>query len=249
MCRSHSDNNAVSETLGYILIFMIVVSCIAIILVIGNGVLDNAKSQNNFKGIEQGFMVVSSDLKQVALEGTPLKTTRIHMEGGSITANSSTNEIKVTYNGNTYNNKIGNITFRSSTSSGIIAIENGGLWEKYDITGSDIMVLKPRIFNISDTNTLVLNIIRLNTTGSSIGGSATVSITLQDQGTNVYPYSAPSPSDAEITLNTAYPQAWARFMEDNGAYISGLDDHSFTAKFTKISKLIIIEHNVGVTLN
>jgi len=249
MCQPYSDNSAVSEALGYILIFMIVVSCIAIILVIGNGVLDNAKSQNNFKGIEQGFMVVSSDLKQVALEGTPLKTTKIHLEGGSITANSSTNDITVTYNGHTYyNNKTGNITFRSSTSSGVIAIENGGLWEKYDFTGSDIMVLKPRIFNISDTNTLVLNIIRLNASGSSIGGSATVSITLQDQGTNVYPFNASS-SDVEITLNTAYPQAWARFMEDSGAQVSGLDDHSFTAKFTSISKLIIIEHNVGVTLN
>ena len=97
-----SEDEAVSETLGYILIFTIVLTCIAFILLTGNGVLSNAKSQNNFKSMEQGFSVLNSDLKQVALEGSPVKTTRIHMEGGSISATNDTNRLTVVFNGNTY---------------------------------------------------------------------------------------------------------------------------------------------------
>jgi hypothetical protein len=123
MRRVLSDEVAVSETLGYILIFMIVLTCIAFILLTGNTVLDNAKSQNNFKSMEQGFTVLSSDMKQVALEGTPVKTTRIHMEGGAVSADKNSNDLTVVFNSNTYSfPNTGNITFRSDNNQRVVSI-------------------------------------------------------------------------------------------------------------------------------
>jgi hypothetical protein len=252
-----SDDDAVSETLGYILIFMIVLSCIAFILLAGNGVLDATKSQNNFKSMEQGLTVVSSDLKQVALEGTPVKTTRIHMEGGSISAKADTNEMTISFDETeVYDEDMGNIRFMSDTDSSIVSLENGGVWDRQGVNSGNIVVLKPRFYMIidPDTNaqTLVLNVIKLDANPpSAIGGSTTMDIKLMDKGTNVLTYDDPTGKDVEVTFYTDYPDAWARFFQENGANYPPLEitsDH-VKVKFQTISKLVISEHTVGVSID
>ncbi|HTY91831.1 MAG TPA: hypothetical protein VMC84_11695 [Methanocella sp.] len=257
MKRVFIEDEAVSETLGYILIFGIVLTCIAFILLVGNSMLDTAKSQNNFKSMEQGLTVLSSDMKQVALEGTPVKTTRIHMEGGSIANYNASNELIVKFNGVTeYDNYTGNITFQSSTDPSIISIENGGLWEMTNINSSDIVVLKPRIYYIPQTKTLIMNVIRLGGNMSAIGGSATVDINLQYSTTNVYSYSVPAGS-MTITFNTAYPRAWSRFLIDDNVLapagattLTALDNNSFTVNVNQpqVSNLIISEHWINASI-
>lgn len=250
-----NDDSAVSETIGYILIFMIVLTCIAFILLVGNGLLDTTKAQNNFKSMEQGLAVVSSDMKQVALEGTPVKTTRIHMEGGSISAKEDTNAITITVDGAPIYNNIntGNIMFRSDKDNSIVSLENGGLWEKQGVNAGNIVVLKPRIYTtvdpVTNVRTLVLNIIRLDTASpSSVGGSATMDIMLEDKGTNVFSYPYATVKDVVITFYTDYPDAWSRFFEENGAINLVVNTDSVTVTFPIISKLIISEHMVGATI-
>jgi hypothetical protein len=249
-----NDDNAASETLGYILIFMIVLTCIAIILFAGNGVLDTAKSQNNFKNMEQGFTVLCSDLKQVALEGTPVKTTRIHMEGGAASAKANTNELIVTFEGTErYHQDIGNIMFKSDRDDSIVSLENGGLWEKQGMNSGDIVVLEPRIYKTTDPDTnketLVLNIINLDANPeSAVGGSTTMDVMLTDEGTSVLSYDASPGQDVVITFYTNYPGAWERFYQKNGAATVSYSDR-VTATFPSISKLIISEHTVGATMS
>ena len=89
MTSIHKDDKAVSETIGFILIFAIVLTCIGIILLYGNQVLDVTKNENNFQSIQQGFIVLQSDLQQVALEQTPVKTSMIHLEDGTVFFNST----------------------------------------------------------------------------------------------------------------------------------------------------------------
>jgi len=260
-----NDDNAVSETLGYILIFMIVLTCIAFILLAGNGVLDSTKAQNNFKSMEQGLTIVSSDLTQVALEGTPVKTTRIHMEGGSVSAKAdAASQITITYPDTNFTNNpypasnTGRIMFTSDKDNGIVSIENGGLWEKQGVSNGDIAVLKPHIYETVDpathAQTLVLNIIKLDANPeSSIGGSATMDVKLSYEQTRVYSYdasNAPTGKDVGITFDTKYPNAWERFFKeiDPSATVSH-SDTQVTATFPQVSKLIISEHTVGVLIN
>ncbi len=249
------DDEAVSETLGYILIFMIVLTCIAFILYAGNGVLASAKAQNNFEGMEQGFSVLNSDLKQVALEGTPLKTTRIHMEGGSISAKADTNHISIKFQGvDKYQDDTGYIKFMLDSDSSIVSLENGGVWEKPGGSGGNLVVLKPRIYRITDPDTgvqtLVVNLIKLDATPpSSIGGSTTIDVTLKDEGTNVYTYEEPSGSSVDIKFYTDYPDAWARFFTDIGATGATVNSDHIMVTFPAISKVIISVHQVGVAIS
>lgn len=252
MSRIFNDDRAVSESLGYILIFGIVLSCIALIMLFGNDILNSAKADNNFKSIEQGMTIVISDLKRVALEGTPVKTARIHMEGGSISATRDTNPISITFNTNTYSNNTGNITYISSSDNSRISIENGGLWERDVTNGTDIVVLKPRIYNttFAGKNTLVLNIIRFDANAdTAVGGSATIDVILRDQSENPpYTWDAGTPQTVHITFNTAYPNAWARFFAEEGAHTSTTTD-TVTADFPDISRVIVNENLIGATVD
>lgn len=254
MSRMFNDDRAVSETLGYILIFGIVLTCIALIMLFGNNILNSAKSENNFKSIEQGLSIVNSDLKQVALEGTPVKMTRMHLEGGSMLAKRDTNEIRIDFYTHSYDHNTGEITFISSSDNSMISLENGGLWEKQATEGTDVIVLKPRIFDttFAGKDTLVLNVIRFNAaTDTSVGGSATIDVTLEDQGiTTPVTWDAPSPQTVTITFNTAYPNAWARYFHEEGASpMPSVVGNTVTATFPGISRVIVCEHLVSATID
>ena len=132
------DNKAVSESLGYILVFAIVLTGIAGIVFFGVTMLNDAKDRNNFQNVEQGLTVVQSDLKRVAMEKAPLKTTKMHVEGGTLSTNFTYSALRVDFNGYVYDNKTGNITYYSNNGLKMLSIEDGGLWKSYGGPLSDL---------------------------------------------------------------------------------------------------------------
>ena len=59
----------------------------------------------------QNLVIVQSDLNQVTLDGTPVKTTMMHMESGTLSLNTTSARIKVDYDTTHYNNSTGQIVF------------------------------------------------------------------------------------------------------------------------------------------
>ncbi len=244
------QDSAVSETLGSILMYSIVFTGIALILLLGGGMLDTAKGQNNFRGVEHGFTVLYSDLEQAALDGTPVKTTRMHIEGGNIRADGATNHLLVTYNGDKYNDDMGSITYKSDRDMSAVSLECGGLWKTYG-SGTDVCVLRPRIYYDEDTKTLFLNVARLGGAPSSAGGAANLNVRLESKGTTVKQYDEPSGVPVTITLDTAYPGAWARFFEEAIPSSTATPDYAggkVTVTKDGVKRLVISEHKVDVKI-
>ena len=241
------DDRAVTETMGYILLFSIVLTAIALILLFGNSILNNEKDNNNFHSIEQGFTIIQSDMQQVALEGTPNKTTMIHMNGGSILSNTSTGKLKIDYNATHYDNYTGHIIFMSPSDLSTISIENGGVWEKGNENGTDVLISKPRFYITPQSHTLVLNIIRINAMPLSNAGIATLTIQMMYNTTYVYTDSMVGGGPVAITMDTQYPNAWKRYLEDtigpvvNVGY-TAMPDGSSKFTISNVDKLIISEH-------
>lgn len=217
--------------------------------------LDAAKSQNNFKGIEYGFTILYSNIEQSALDGTPVKTMTIHMEDGSLMASNASNKLTISVNGapilfygQSYLNT-GNITFRSSRDMSMISLENGGLWETYG-GETDTCLLKPRIFYDEDTSTLFMNVIVLDGNPISIGGSATLNIQIRFNDTIVSQHDVVS-GNVVITFDTAYPGAWGRFFKEVNPQFDVSPDYynnRVTITMQGIKKLIISEHRLNVSV-
>lgn len=245
------QDQAVSETIGSILMFGIMLAGIVIILLVGGGMLDNTKSQNNFKGIEHGFTILYSDIEQSALDCTPVKTAKIHMEDGSIIFNNSSNKISINAGSSPiFEGTAGNMTFKSNRDMSMISLENGGLWETYG-EGSDTCVLKPRIFFDEDTRTIFINIIRLKGNSVVISGYTTIYVQLKFNSTDVSSYNVSNNENVTITFNTAYPGAWGRFFQEvNPQFYVTPDYNNYIVNITiqGIKKVIISEHILDVSI-
>ncbi|HEY3274529.1 MAG TPA: hypothetical protein VGJ92_12230 [Methanocella sp.] len=244
------DDMGVSESLGYILVFAIVLTGIAGIVFFGVTMLNDAKDRNNFQNVEQGLTVVQSDLKRVAMEKAPVKTSKLHVEGGMLSTNFTSSSLRVDFNGNVYDHAIGNITYYSNTGLKTLSIENGGLWKSVGYSAGDLGIAPPRIFSSSVNHAIVINVVRLEGTPSSYASSGTMNLVMEYAGNRVYTYTAPVPGDVTITVNTAYPNAWSRFIEES---ISGftvtpvsISDSQMMMTISDVSEVIISEHTVNI---
>ena len=79
------NRTAVSEVIGYVIIFGIVMLSIGMIYAVGLPVLQSSTDATQFKSIEQGFLILQTDLFKVALDPAPVRTTKLGTaEGGSL---------------------------------------------------------------------------------------------------------------------------------------------------------------------
>jgi FlaG/FlaF family flagellin (archaellin) len=244
------DDRGVSESIGYILVFAIVLTGIAGIVFFGVTMLNDAKDRNNFQNVEQGLTVVQSDMKRVAVEKAPVKASKIHVEGGTLAMNFSSASIRVDFDGHTYDNPTGDITYYSDTGLKTLSIENGGLWKSYGGPMNDVGILPPRIFSSYANNALVINVIRLTGNDTAFYSSGTANLVMEYAGNRVYTYDAAVPGDVTITVNTAYPNAWFRFMDESidGFPVTPIDVNETRMKvsISGVSEVIISEHTINV---
>jgi hypothetical protein len=251
------DDSAVSETLGYIILFGIALTAIALILLVGNTIIDNEKSRDNFQNIVQSFNIIQSNMKQVALDGTPVKTTTIHMEGGTMGKNTTAARLQVDYNGLQYDSPTGQIIFikdRDTTYN--VSIENGGVWEA--MSGYSTMVAQPRIYVTPLTGTLVLNVYKLSAAGTSIANSGAGTMTIEmryNNSSNVLPTVVNPAGAVTLTMDTNYRNAWKDYLNNSmiGTNVAVTYDDSYPdgvkATLSPISQLIISEHCINVSMS
>jgi hypothetical protein len=76
------NEDAVSESLGRIMIFGVIMACIALIYINGNAIINDAQESTNFQGMEQGFQIIGSDLRKTAYEESPMMTSRVNIGFG-----------------------------------------------------------------------------------------------------------------------------------------------------------------------
>jgi hypothetical protein len=270
MTSIHKDERAVSETIGFILIFAIVLTCIGIILLYGNQVLNVTKNENNFQSIQQGFIVLQSDLQQVSLGQAPVKTSTIHLEDGTVFFNQAKGHLTIKDNGTSteyYNDNTGWITYSSSTDRSQVSIENGGLWMHYNDMSNYAVITTPRIYASQDIQdppgvtmyTVVVNVIHMVGTDQAKSGPRTLSIQMKPTGTLVNTFT-PTDNTIDLTYETNHPYAWQASLTNNAKlYGNDLDElspvssmptsSSVKVTLTNVKTLIISIHDVGVALN
>jgi hypothetical protein len=268
----YNDDRAVSETIGFILIFAIVLTCIGIILLYGNQVLNVTKNQNNFQSIQQGFIVLQSDLLQGALDQAPVKTSMIHLEDGTVFLDGSKGAITISndVDGTYYTNNTGWITYSSGHDRSQISIENGGLWMHYDDVSNYAVITAPRIYATQDSQnptdtlcTVVVNVIKLTGDYQAKSGPRTLSIRMEPEDTSVIMRS-PADHTVDLSYETDHPYSWNAFLNDSDNLYGNnfyklasstppvtptTPTSPITVKLYNVKTLIISVHDVKVALN
>ncbi len=248
------SDSAVSEVVGYTLVFGIVVLAIGLIYVTGIPALQSTKDATQFKSIEQGFMILNTDLSKVALDQSPVRTTKLGTaEGGMLASDPAACNIslKIFESGNEQFNdtiELGRIEFVSGVGS--ISCENGAVITRYG-SGS-FMTIKPRMFK-SNQDPIMFSLIKVNDSSRSASGGIS-QITISNPRFNESLFNTPEVyenGEMEIKVDSEYADSWARFLssEFGATFPDPLPDSS-TGWSDKISfdKLVVVEYVVSVDI-
>lgn len=136
------NDKGVSEIVGYIFVFGIVLSTVAYAYINVANIIKDTSEKYRVEGLRESFKRVQNVFFLSAYGGSPLQSIQTELQGGSFYINDNP-RIKVTVNGTTIlNEKAGSIVFEFKDYK--IAVENGAVFEDY--YGYHRTVVDPRIF-------------------------------------------------------------------------------------------------------
>ena len=182
-----TGDNGVSESLGFLLIFTMVIIGIGLVTLYGYPMLLQQQTSADKQIMQKNMIVLQNDVKSLAFKTVPYKETMLNIGGGSLTIYPSDPSITLTPtseigiyeagSGLSYveNFHPGDLRYHSTTAGGDISLQNGAVVMRNAVEPGSVMVAEPRWFYDSQTNTMVVNLISLNSsTKISRGGVGVV---------------------------------------------------------------------------
>jgi hypothetical protein len=168
-CR-RTGNDGVSESIGFILIFAMVIMGIGLVTLYGYPMLLQQQTSADEQIMEKNMIVLQNDMKSLAYKTVPYKETSMKIGGGALTVNNDvTNGPTFQIQDGNHNplmpdNKTGNLIYQSTSTQEEISLQNGAVMKR-NLQGSSagsVMLAEPRWFYDGQTETLVINVIRIN---------------------------------------------------------------------------------------
>lgn len=232
--RKYPGTDGVSEAIGFLLIFSMVIVGIGLVTLYGYPMLLQQQNSADERIMEKNMIVLQNDVKSLSYKMVPYKETSLKIGGGSLTAKNPVGTSSPTFNvydewpicnfygskdvGTPANFQSGAMDYYSPASHTEISLQNGAVVMRDLGQSGSSMLAEPRWFIDEETNTIVINLIVINTS-EPVGrsGIGTVRMKLQnvtfyqpyeiDAGRDIYvSYSPPASGDQD------YSTAWNNYF-------------------------------------
>ncbi|WP_232688390.1 DUF7289 family protein [Halobacterium zhouii] len=209
---------ALSDVLGFVLIFGIVVSTVAVVYVGGFDALTEARDVQRFDNAERAFDVLDANVEDLALRGAPSRATEIRLADASIGFGPPVSFNVTTESGRWYQRSIRPIVYRTDDGSELV-YANGALFRQYGDRA--VMFDPPRI--ITGNRTLI-PLVATDDASSGVSALDTRRLLVRTQvsGRNVARFEN---AKANLTITSPRASAWERYLEDDvGLTCTGPED-------------------------
>jgi hypothetical protein len=248
----------VSESIGFMLIFTIIIAGIGLVTLYGYPMLLQQQTNADEQIMEKNMIVLQNDLKSLAYKMVPYKETSLKVGGGSLTVynmSDTTNSAQfqiyddsgiIGTAGSQIQFSPGDLRYDSTSSQSGISLENGAVVKRMLAQEGSTMLAEPRWFYDSETNTAVIYLIGFNSTDIiSRTGIGTVKMNLDQTKTNSTSYDIPSGDVIHIkyipNTNADYSTAWDNYFVTLGMS-EGSGNYYFPANTVK--KLVINRYEI-----
>ncbi len=192
------DNRGVSNQVGLILIFGLVIIAMGMIYSGTKPIVEGAVNSNHETEVEQAFDLLYANLNKVAFEDVPVRVTEMRTYRGSVTVSNSSYLI---VDNSTIT--LGRITYKQD-SRGII-VENGGIFEKYET--ATLINKEPSVLRAG--NTTVLPVIAFHEMDST-SGKGILRIRLNQLGRGTF-----EADNKSIIIHTSLKDKWTEILQNN----------------------------------
>lgn len=219
--REYSDAG-VSESIGFLLIFTIIIAGIGLVTLYGYPMLMKQQVSADEQIMEKNLIVLQNDVKSLAYKTVPYKETSLKIGGGALTVydmnydTTKSSEFEIFDSAGCIPNSAGDaatrdaplifssgdIRYASTSAQTDISLENGAVVMRKIAQPGSVMLAEPRWFYDSTTNTAVIYLIGFNTTNiMSSTGVRTVQMALVNS--TYYP-SCPKLPSLSYTVDIRY---------------------------------------------
>jgi hypothetical protein len=164
-------DGGVSESIGFLLIFTIVITGIGLVTLYGYPMLIQQQTGADQQIMEKNMIVLQNDFKSIVYKTVPYKETSLKIGGGSLSLN---NLHQINDHGPTFRiydsgvdlmpaNNTGDLRYKATDSQEEISLQNGAV-VKHEIVSSagSVMLAQPRWFFDDTTHTMVINVVCIN---------------------------------------------------------------------------------------
>lgn len=229
--REGKSDRAVSEAIGFIIIFGIIISGIGLVTLYGYPMLLQQQSSSDEQIMEKNLIVLQNDIKSLAYKTVPYKETSLKVGGGALTTynmtydNASSSYFSVysdnsnlsaciingdgtcaTSLSNALTFHSGDLRYESTSAQTEMSLENGAVVKRMLAQDGSTMLAEPRWFYDSTTNTVVIYLIGFNITDTMAQtGIGTVKMELNLDPTRTYSSQYNLEAGQNIYVNYTYP--------------------------------------------
>jgi hypothetical protein len=164
-------DSAVSEIVGFMIIFGIMLSGIGLITLYGYPMLLQEQQNTNIRNMERNMILLQSDVNALVYKNVPYKETTMQVSGGTLRVDpgAPTSSFIITVDGAPVQgipSSMGEIYYESQDGTTTIGLENGAVHTRMSSSsGGSAMLAEPRWFyDTTDPNekTFVMTFIRID---------------------------------------------------------------------------------------
>lgn len=233
--RLRDDDRGLSELIGYVLAFAVVVASIGIVYTAGLGSIQQYQQTEQERNAERAFVALAESLNDVQRGEAPARNGEIRLAGGTLAVDDGpTVEVAVDAGGGSRTVYAGNVGALEYSLDGARVAYVAGAVLRAD-RGSAYIVDSPP-FSCSDDRAIVSLVTLTEGDASSISTQGSVLVEAEARSTSLrYPDDAAANADADsVTLTfDSDTSAWGRALEDDGWTESGGGD-SYTCETDRV---------------
>lgn len=249
--RPGRRERAVSEIIGYILVFALIVATVGLVSVGGLPTLDSARESEQVQNAERAFDVLDSNMAEVYERGAPSRATELNAEDATVEIREA-----VTFNVSAENGD-GNVSYTEAAINPIVFTGIGETEFVYeagavirDQRDRSIMLSEPP-FNVSSRRAVFTVVETENPVRQSTGGGTVlVRGETRDRSVDLVETDADGYEHINVTISDSPRQdVWEEYFEDelgmscnNGASLDcSLDDPD-------VEQIFLATHQIRVNL-
>ncbi|WP_122088267.1 DUF7289 family protein [Halalkalicoccus subterraneus] len=203
-------DRGVSEMVGFVLIFALVVTTLGVVYTAGTASLTDARDAERVNNAERAFDVLADDVEAITRRNAPSRATAVSLADAGLRVERG-EEIRVSVGGEVVDAASGRLVYDSGTGSDVL-YRNGAVLRGEGAGGS--MAHRPS-FVIGEERLVVRLVELYDVDATAVSGDRTVLVRAERIGTMQYSYSSIE-QPVTIAVETEHERAWTEYFESRG---------------------------------
>lgn len=252
------SRRAQSETIGFVLIFALIVSTTGVVYVAGFSSLEDARTAEELSNVERAFDVLDDNMYDISHRGAPSRATELSLGNGGVAFGATTN---ITVRATNTSDPLDNRTVSIETRPIVYQLDDTSIAYSSGTTirrdRSDAIVLSDPGWTVSDRRAIIplLGVSQDSSTGR-LGGDTTILLRAQRDSRSVPVRMTPTSGarvNVTVTVESERADAWKRLLERRGFTAvspAGADPADGVVVYEfETDALYVQQTTVGVTLS